>query len=50
VNGIAWSLVQKMMLDAPSYDYDSKEKDGDDIRLTKDNAAQVLQQVNSLEW
>jgi hypothetical protein len=45
-NGIAWSLVQRMMLDAPTYELNS---DGADvIALTEKNRENVLNYVNNL--
>jgi len=44
-NGIAWSLVQRMMLDAPSYDADA---DGEEIALTENNGDKITSYVNSL--
>jgi hypothetical protein len=46
VNGIGWGLVQRMMLDAPSY------TDNDDsvqqVALTESNQDQILNYVNSM--
>jgi hypothetical protein len=44
-NGIAWSLVQRMMIDAPSYDVDAKD---DEIALTESNSNNIMNYVNSL--
>ena len=39
-------MVQRMMVDAPSYDYDAK---GDEtIELTESNADNILNFVNSM--
>ena len=46
VNGIAWSLVQRMMLDAPSYDVDAN--DDEEIVLTESNSENVMNYINSL--
>jgi len=45
MNGIPWACVQRMMIDAPSYDVGS---DDDDIRLTEENGEAILNYVNSL--
>jgi len=45
LNGIAWNTVQKMMVDAPSYDADAKE---DDIELTTENAESIMNYVNQM--
>ena len=46
LHGIAWSVVQRMMIDAPSYDMD----DGgtETIELTESNSEQIMNYVNSL--
>lgn len=44
-NGIAWSLVQRMMIDAPSYDVDATD---DEIALTENNSADIMNYVNNL--
>jgi len=43
--GIAWPIVQRLMIDAPSYDYDA---DDENIVLTDDNVDQVLRMVNNM--
>ena len=45
VNGIAWALVQRMMMDAPSYDFDAKD---DEIVLTDKNAEAIKDYVNGM--
>lgn len=47
LHGIAWSLVQRMMIDAPSYDMDA---DGDtvEIDLNAENGEQIMNFVNSM--
>lgn len=45
VNGIAWPLVQRMMIDAPGYDADASD---DDIVLTESNRESIMNYVNSL--
>ena len=47
VNGIAWSLVERMMIDAPSYEYDSATG-GIPSSLTLDNNEDVINYLNSL--
>ncbi|MCM1296196.1 MAG: hypothetical protein NC311_11700 [Muribaculaceae bacterium] len=47
INGIAWSLVERMMIDAPSYDTDANG-DVQEIALTESNQEQVLNFVNSM--
>jgi hypothetical protein len=44
VNGIAWGLVQRMMIDAPSYDIEAD----DEIELTENNSENIMNYVNSL--
>lgn len=44
MNGIAWSVVQRMMIDAPSYDVESE----DEIVLTEQNSSDIIDYVNSL--
>ena len=44
-NGIAWSVVQKMMLDAPSYDMSDGEEE---LSLTENNRDSIMDYVNSL--
>lgn len=45
MNGIAWSVVQRMMVDAPSVDFDDGEEE---IALTEDNSQQIMDYVNNL--
>lgn len=45
MNGIAWSIVQKMMVDAPSYDMDEKEEE---IALTENNSDDIMNYVNNM--
>lgn len=47
LNGISWALVQKIMLDAPSVDYDSPD-DEEEIELTQENSEQIMNYVNSM--
>ncbi|WP_275014396.1 hypothetical protein [Porphyromonas gingivalis] len=44
MNGIAWSVVQRMMIDAPNYDVE----DEDEIVLTEQNSSDIIDYVNSL--
>lgn len=47
LNGIAWSVVQRMMIDAPSYDMDAA--DGEEtIALTESNSDDIMNYVNNL--
>jgi hypothetical protein len=48
IHGIAWGLVERMMIDAPSYDADSNGGDVQEIALTESNQEQVLNFVNSM--
>lgn len=45
--GIAWALVQKMMMDAPSFD-SSSDGEVQNIELDKENADDIMNYVNSL--
>lgn len=45
MNGIAWSIVQKMMVDAPSYDMDEKDEE---IALTENNSDDIMNYVNNM--
>jgi hypothetical protein len=47
LHGIAWSIVQRMMIDAPSYDL-SDESEVQEIVLTEDNNQQIMNFVNSM--
>lgn len=47
LHGIAWSIVQRMMIDAPSYDFEDKP-DVQEIKLTEDNNEQIMNFVNSM--
>ena len=46
LHGVAWSIVQRMMIDAPSFD----DTDGEvnEIELSESNQEQILNYVNSL--
>jgi hypothetical protein len=47
MHGIAWSVVQRMMIDAPGYDMN--DNGGvEEIELTENNSEQILNYVNSL--
>ena len=45
--GISWALVQKMMMDAPSYDSESSGET-EIVNLEKENANDIMNYVNSL--
>lgn len=45
VNGIAWGLVQRMMIDAPNYE---SEGNDDEIELTEENGEKIMNYINSL--
>lgn len=45
MNGIAWSVVQRMMIDAPSVDISDGEEE---IALTESNSQQIMDFVNSM--
>jgi len=47
LHGIAWSIVQRMMIDAPSYDI-SDGNEVEEIVLTEDNNEQIMNYVNSM--
>lgn len=44
-NGIAWSIVQRMMIDAPSFDMD---KEDEEIALTESNTENIMNYVNNM--
>jgi hypothetical protein len=46
LHGIAWSVVQRMMIDAPSYD--NTDGEVEEITLTQENSDTILNYVNSL--
>jgi hypothetical protein len=47
LHGIGWATVQKMMIDAPSFDIDGE--DGHEvIELSESNEQQILNYVNSM--
>jgi hypothetical protein len=46
-NGISWAVVQRIMLDAPSYGK-KEEQDEDTIRVTKENTESIAKYINSL--
>ena len=52
LNGIAWSMVQRMMVDAPRYDSNSAAKGNENhdvnMTLSEDNAEDVINYVNSM--
>lgn len=47
MHGIPWAVVERMMVDAPSYDIDGG-KDDEVIQLTSDNSEDIMNYVNSL--
>ncbi len=47
LHGIPWSVVQRMMIDAPSYDFDN-DNTAEEIELTEDNNQQIMNFVNSM--
>jgi len=46
MHGIPWAVVERMMVDAPSYDIDGK--DDEVIQLTSENSEDIMNYVNSL--
>lgn len=50
--GIGWSTVQKMMIDAPSYDFDNHSDDDDIehgiVESTEENSQKIMDYFNSL--
>jgi hypothetical protein len=46
-NGIAWSVVQRMMIDAPSFEMDKGNED-EEIALTENNTDNIMNYVNNL--
>ncbi len=46
LHGIAWSLVQRMMIDAPTYDMDAD--DTVELDLNLENGEQIMNYVNSM--
>lgn len=47
LNGIAWSTVQKMMVDAPGFDAD-KDADVQNVQLTNENSESILNYINNM--
>ncbi|MDO4782986.1 MAG: hypothetical protein Q4A09_07220 [Capnocytophaga felis] len=45
--GIAWSLVQRMMIDAPSYE--TEDDENEDVALTDENAEYFLNYFNQFK-
>ena len=45
INGVAWGLVERMMIDAPSVDISDGEEE---IALTESNSQQIMDFVNSM--
>lgn len=46
-HGISWAIVQRLLIDAPSYDFDSDKKNKV-IKLTDDNVDEVYDFLNSI--
>ena len=46
MHGIPWAVVERMMIDAPSYDMDSKDEEI--IQLTTENGEDIMNYVNSM--
>jgi len=47
IRGIAWGLVQKMMVDAPGYDYNADGEETIDLTQNKDTN-KVMNFINNL--
>ena len=49
-NGIAWATVQRMMADAPSFDYEEPEAktEDDHVKLSNENSAAIGNYINNL--
>lgn len=47
LHGIPWSVVQRMMVDAPSYDI-KNDNEVEEITLTEDNNEQIMNYINSM--
>jgi hypothetical protein len=45
---IEWNIVQRILIDAPSVDYDDDKKDNH-IPVTDENAQEVLNKINRLK-
>ncbi len=45
-HGVSWPIVQRMMIDAPGVEYTDGEVE--EITLTADNSADIMNYVNSL--
>lgn len=50
--GLPWVTIQKMMIDAPGYDYEDNDKKGRKVtssqKATKDNTGEVINFFNSI--
>ncbi len=46
LHGIPWSVVQRMMIDAPGYDLDDGKET--EIQLSEDNSEQIMNYINSM--
>ena len=47
MHGIGWATLQKMMLDAPSFDMDGDDE-SKNVTLNDDNKEEILNYVNNL--
>ena len=47
-NGIAWSVVQRMISDLPSYDFNSEQDNDGAVKLKKENASDIMNYINSI--
>ena len=47
-NGIAWSVVQRMISDLPSYDFNSEHDNDGAVKLKKENASDIMNYINSI--
>ena len=45
-NGIAWAIVQRIMVDLPSYD--SEDKGEEEIALNSENADNIMNFINNM--
>ena len=44
-HGISWAIVQRLLIDAPKYEYDDKKEKS--IELNDDNAEEICNLLNS---
>ena len=45
-NGIAWSIVQRIMVDLPSYEFEDKKDE--EIKLNTENADNIMTFINNM--